>query len=202
MDDSKKCHPPPKVPYFFISAEKIRGYSLTRFGQFFFFSSRFWKKKSSCFFFQEKIASHSLTRETVDLQKKVKTGKIWHFVSNFSFFRCSFFFPKKFPKFCFFFSQEKITRHSLSRISGPEKKNQPRKKIQHFYSLSRFSPKSANFNLFRGNKKIRYLWVIAPDNFFDPDPGGVITPIMINPDLCGVLAATSAGSSHFDTISS
>ena len=45
--------------------------------------------------------------------------------------------------------------------------------------------------------------VMTPDIFFDPDPGGVMTPIiMINPDLCGVLTATSAGSSHFDTISS
>ena len=45
--------------------------------------------------------------------------------------------------------------------------------------------------------------VMTPENFFDPDPGGVMTPIiMSNPDLGRVLAATPAGSTHFDTISS
>ena len=47
---------------------------------------------------------------------------------------------------------------------------------------------------------------MTPDNFFDPDPGGVMTPIiMIDPDPGGVLAPTPAGSTagspHFDTIS-
>ena len=127
----------------FFPRKRLGGTHSLDLGNFCFFLFPDFGKKKSCFFSQEKIASHSLTRMTVDLQKKVKTGKKWHFLSNFGFFRCYFFFPKNFPKFCFF-SQEKITRHSLTRISGPEKK-QPRKKKQHFYSLTRFSPKKCKF---------------------------------------------------------
>ena len=76
---------------------------------------------------------------------------------EFRFFWLFFFFRKIFPKFCFFFSQEKITRYSLTRISGPEKKTAPEKKNSNFTHSLDFPQKSTNFNLFPGNKKIRYL---------------------------------------------
>ena len=142
-----------KVPYFFISAEKL-GDSLD-LGNFcfFFFPILEKKRKQSFFFSQEKFASHSLTRETVDLQKKVKTGKKWHFLSNFGFFRC-FFFPKKFPKILFFFPRKRLhVTHSLE-FQGRKKKKQPRKKKTAFLlNNSNFSKKCAKTNFYGEIKK-------------------------------------------------
>ena len=62
--------------------------------------------------------------------------------------RVFFFSGPKFPIFCcfFFFPQEKFTLHSLTQNQRPEKKNSPgKKKKQHFYSLTRFSPKKYKF---------------------------------------------------------
>ena len=59
-----------------------------------------------------------------------------------------FFFPARNFRFFavfFFFPQEKFTLHSLTQNQRPEKKNSPGKKKQHFYSLTRFSPKKYKF---------------------------------------------------------
>ena len=117
---------------FFFPPEKIGGYSLTHFGQFLFFFRVLEKKNKLIFFFQEKFACHSLSWETVNLQKKVKNGKKWHLLSNFIFFVV--FFPKKTGQDSVFFSQEKFTRHSLTRFQKKWKKNQ----VYFFFFSSRF----------------------------------------------------------------
>ena len=74
---------------------------------------------------------------------------------EFQFFSLFFFFPKTWIKILFFFSQEKFTRHSLTRFQRAEtkKKQHRKKKKHHFYSLTRFSTKSCKFQSFPGKKK-------------------------------------------------
>ena len=140
-----KLHAPKRCFTFFLYIQRYR---------FFFPRKRLGGTHSLdlgnfCFFFfpaQEKIASHSLTRETVDLQKKVKTGKKWHFLSNFGFFRC-FFFPQKISQnsVFFFFPGKDYTSLTHSNFRAGKKKTAPEKKKQQFYSLTRFSPKKYKF---------------------------------------------------------
>ena len=142
-----------KVPYFFFPRKSLGGTHSLNLGNFCFFFPILEKKNKLFFFSQEKFACHSLSWETVNLQKKVKTGKKWHFLSKFIFFRC-FFFPQKFlPNSVFFFSQEKFTRHSLTRFSGPEKKNSPGKKKTPFSLTHSFFHQKVQILNFSGEKK-------------------------------------------------
>ena len=69
-------------------------------------------------------------------------------------FICFFSFPKNLEKFFVFFSWKSLhPTHSLD--FKPGKKKQGGKKKQHFYSLTRFLPKSGQNQTFPG-KKIRY----------------------------------------------
>ena len=72
---------------------------------------------------------------------------------EFRFFSL-FFFPKKFPKILFFFfSQEKITRHSLTQISGPGKKNTAPEKKTSFLLTHSIFPKNVQILIFSGEIK-------------------------------------------------
>ena len=87
---------------FFFFPEKIKGYSLTRFGHFlFFFISGFVFFFRPCFFFPRKSlhATHS-TEKNLSAKKRSKNGKKWYFlsISSFSvvfFFSANFFFSRK-----------------------------------------------------------------------------------------------------------
>ena len=140
-----------KVPFFF-SAEKIRGYSLTRFGQFlFFFISRFWKKKTSCFFFPRKSlqATHSAERRSI-YKKRSKQVKNGTFCQILVFF-VVFFFPKNLDKILFFFPRKSShVTHSLD-FRG-RKKKQPRKKTEFLLTHSIF-PKKVQISIFSGEIK-------------------------------------------------
>ena len=148
----------------FFSAEKIGGYSLTRFGQFlFFFISRFWKKKkTSCFFFPRKRLQATDSPERRSTSKKRSKP-----VKNGTFCRISVFFVVFFSQkisqnsVFFLFPGKDYTSLTHSNFRAGKKKTAPEKKKNSIFTHSLdFPQKSANFNLFRGNKKIRYLWYI------------------------------------------
>ena len=109
---------------------------------------------------QEKFAGHSFNRETVNLQKKVKNGKKWHLLSNFSFFRC--FFSQKPPKVFFFsfvfFSWKSLhSTHSLIFRQRKKKNSTGKKKTPFSITHSIFAHKCSKINFSGEIKKIRYL---------------------------------------------
>ena len=129
---------------FLFPRKRLGGTHSLDLGNFcFFLFPDFGKKKTSCFFFPRK---------------------------RLQAFRCYFFFPKKIPKLCFFsFPRKRLhVTHSLE-FQGRKKKTAPEKKKNSIFTHSLdFPQKSANFNLFRGNKKIRYLCPHHPIlNFLD-----------------------------------
>ena len=79
---------------------------------------------------------------------------------NFFTFWLFFFFPTFFQLFLFFFFPRKSLKstHSLDFLGRKKKKTAAEKKNTIFTHSVDFCPKSANFKLFRGNKKIRSLW--------------------------------------------
>ena len=129
-------------------------------GNFCFFLFPDFGKKNKLFFFPRKRlqATHSPERRSTSKKrsKPVKNGTF----CRISVFFVVFFFPKNFPKLCFFsFPRKRLhVTHSLE-FQGRKKKTAPEKKKNSIFTHSLdFPQKSANFNLFRGNKKIRYLW--------------------------------------------
>ena len=84
---------------------------------------------------------------------------------NFFTFWLFFFFPTFFQLFLFFFFPRKSLKstHSLDFLGRKKKNSSGKKKNTIFTHSVDFCPKSANFKLFRGNKKIRYLWLDGLD---------------------------------------
>ena len=114
---------------------------------YFFFSREAGKKKYSCFFFfpEEKFIGHSI--------------RFWW---SFLFFNksCLYFFFRIFVCFfVFFLFHGKVQVSFIHSTFLAEKKKQTGKKKQLFHSFIRNSSKMRKNELFRGNKKIRYLWL-------------------------------------------
>ena len=128
----------------FSSAEKFRGYSLTRFGQFFFVFFPILEIRKSL------QATHSLERRSTSKipLKLVKNGTFCRLLVFFVLF-----YPKYFPKLCFFFPRKRLhVNHSLE-FQGWKKK-QPRKKKKPAISLTHsIFHKNLQILNFSGKKK-------------------------------------------------
>ena len=114
---------------------------------FVFFFRVLEKKNKLFFFFPGKVCMPLTQLRDGKLQKKVKNGKKRHLLSNFIFFSLFFFFP---VKSCFFFSQEKFTRHSLTRFQRAGKKKQRRKKKTPFLLTHSKNTKKVQILIFSG----------------------------------------------------
>ena len=148
----KKKRTIPKGTVFFYSLEKIKGYSLTRFGHFlFFFISGFvfFFFPAVFFFFPGKVCTPLTQLRKIYLQKKVKKRQKVVFFVDFQFF-CCFFFP---AKNCFFFPRKSLpVTHSLDFRGRKKKKTASEKKNSIFTHSLEKPQKVANFNLFREEK--------------------------------------------------
>ena len=151
--------------FFFFPRKSLGGTHSLTLGTFrFFFFPCFGKKKKQAFFFffPGKVCKPlTQLRDGKPPKKGQKRTKTAPFVQFQIFSLLFFFFPKIWIKILFFFfSQEKFTRHSLTRFQRAEKKkNSAGKKKNTIFTHSLvFSRKVANFKLFRVKKKIRYLW--------------------------------------------
>ena len=124
-------------------------HSLTRFS---FFFSIFWRKKYKIFFFPGKVCRPLTRLRRGYLQKKVKNT----YFLQFFHILVVFFFQ------LFFFLGKVYTPLTHSILGGRKKKQQWKKKYTIFTHSVDFCPKCAKNKLFRGNKKIRYLWWGVP----------------------------------------
>ena len=113
---------------------------------FVFFFPVFVKKKIPVYFFFPRKSLKATHSAEGQLPKRNR---------YFCTFAVFFFFPTKINKnVYFFFSQEKFITHSLTRSQGPEKKKTGAEKKKHIFdSLTRFFPKSVDFQTFPGKKK-------------------------------------------------
>ena len=113
------------------------------FCNFFTFWLFFFSQHFSTFFFSRK-SLQPLTRKQLCF-------------AIFSDLSC-LFFPTFFQ--LFFFPRKSLkSTHSLDFLGRKKKNSSGNKKNTIFTHSVDFCPKSANFKLFRGNKKIWYLWL-------------------------------------------
>ena len=95
-------------------------------------------------------ATHSPERRSTSKKrsKPVKNGTF----CRISVFFVVFFFPKNFPKFCFFFPRKRLhVTHSLE-FQGRKKKTAPKKKTEFLLTHSIF-PKKVQILIFSGEIK-------------------------------------------------
>ena len=132
--------------FFFTRAWTLVIHSFKSENRVFFFPRSGKKKYSLFFFFPGKVHRSFIRSFDEFLFFLIKDGCVFFF-RNFVVFFCVFFFPGK------------VHKSFIHSIFWAEKKKQPgKKKKQPFHSFIRKSSKMHKNELFRGNKKIRYLW--------------------------------------------